>query len=66
MLFFLMGEGGETLSRADAQWKILNMEKSLSIFEMMHKLYSIMLYSMKLKILFKQSCTAVGHSALSD
>lgn len=66
MLFFLMGEGGETLSRADAQWKILNMEKSLSIFEMMHNVYSIMLYTMKLKILFKQSCTAVGHSALSD
>lgn len=58
---FLMGEGGETLPGA-----MPSMEKSLSIFQMMHKLNSIMLYIMKLKVLFRQSCTAVGHSALSD
>lgn len=61
MLFCLMGEGGGTSPGADAQYG-----KSLSIFQMMHKLYSIMLYHMKLKVLFKQCCTAVGHSALSD
>lgn len=61
MLLFLMGEAGETIPAADAQYG-----KSLSIFQMMHKLYSILLYSMKLKVLFRQFCAAVGHSALSD
>lgn len=61
MLFCLMGEGGGASPGADARYG-----KSLSIFQMMHKLYSIMLYHMKLKVLFKQCCTAVGHSALSD
>lgn len=38
MLGFLMGEGEVTLPRADAEWKISNMENLCPLVKIMHKL----------------------------